>query len=144
LSKTHKEDKLIRPVINNIQASSYKHAKHLNEKLDQLVNLPYTGAAKNSKGVAQGLINIQINDQHEIMTLDINNLYVNLTIQNLIKITKFWVSKNNNQTTVIKQASELIRVTLNQNYFQCNDKYLKPSYGFTYIKHPGRNLPPIL
>jgi len=30
--KTHKEDKNIRPVINNIQAPSYKLAKYLNKK----------------------------------------------------------------------------------------------------------------
>jgi len=118
LIKTHEEGKPIRPVINNIQASSYKHVKHLNEKLDQLINLRYTRATKNSEGVAQELINFQINDQHKIITLDIKDLCVNLTIQNVIRITKFWLSKNNNPTIVIKQASEFIRMILNQNYFQ--------------------------
>ena len=33
LIKTHKEDKPIRPVINNIQAPSYKLTKYLNKKL---------------------------------------------------------------------------------------------------------------
>jgi len=42
LIKTYKEDKPIRPVINNIQAPSYKLAKHLNKKLSQLIRLPYT------------------------------------------------------------------------------------------------------
>jgi len=73
---------------------------------------------KNSKGVAQELISIQINDQHKIITLDIKDLRVNLTTQNVIKITKFWLSKNNNPTIVIKRASDLIRMILNQNYFQ--------------------------
>jgi len=34
LIKTHKEDKPIRPVINNIQAPSYKLAKYLGKKLN--------------------------------------------------------------------------------------------------------------
>jgi hypothetical protein len=49
LIRTHKEDKPNRPAINNTQASSYKHAKHLNEKVDQLINLPYTCAIKTLK-----------------------------------------------------------------------------------------------
>jgi len=48
LSKTHKEDKHIIPVINNIQASSYKLANIVIKKT-QLINLPYTYGTKNSK-----------------------------------------------------------------------------------------------
>jgi len=48
LIKTHKEDKHIRPVVNNIQAPSYKLAKHLNKKLNQVISLTYT--YKNGKG----------------------------------------------------------------------------------------------
>jgi thermostable 8-oxoguanine DNA glycosylase len=53
LIKTHKEDKPFRPVINNIQAISYKLAKHLNQQLNQLIKLPYAYAARNSKEVTQ-------------------------------------------------------------------------------------------
>jgi hypothetical protein len=62
LIRTYKEDKPIGPVINNIQAPSYKFAKHLHKKLDQLISLPYAYATKNSKEVAQELSNIQINN----------------------------------------------------------------------------------
>jgi hypothetical protein len=40
LSKTHKEDKLMRPAINNIQVPCYELAKHLNKKLNKLINVP--------------------------------------------------------------------------------------------------------
>ena len=62
--KTHKDDKPIRPVINNTQAPSYKLAKHLNKILNQLIDLPHTYATKNSNEVAQELNNIQIINQH--------------------------------------------------------------------------------
>jgi hypothetical protein len=96
LIKTHKEDKPIRPVINNIHAPFYNLAKHLNKKLNQSMRLPYTYATKNSKEIAQELRKIQINDQHKIITLDIQDLYVNIPTQNIINITKFWLSKNIN------------------------------------------------
>ena len=127
LIKTHKEEKPIRPVINNVHAPPYKLAKHLNKNLNQLMSLPYTYATKNSKEVAQELSKIQINDQHKIITLDIQDLYVNIPTQNIINITKFWLSKNINQTIVILQTLELIKMILIQNYFQYNDKYFKPT-----------------
>ena len=40
--KTHKENQLIRPVINNTQAPSYKVARYINKNLQDLFDLPYT------------------------------------------------------------------------------------------------------
>jgi CO dehydrogenase/acetyl-CoA synthase delta subunit len=59
LIKIH-ENKPIRPVINNIRAPSYKLAKYINKKLSQLIQLPYTYAAKNSKEVAQDLNTVNL------------------------------------------------------------------------------------
>jgi len=117
LIKTHKEDKPIRPITNNIQAPSYQLARYLNKKINQLIKLPYTYATKNLKEVVQDLNNIQINNQHKITTLEIKDLYVHLPTQNIINITKFWLNKNSNQNIIVKQTLELIRVILDQNYF---------------------------
>jgi hypothetical protein len=76
---------------------------------------------KSLKEAAQELSNVQINYQHKIIILDVKNLYVNLPIENITNITKFWLSKNNSRTIVIKQTLELIRVILNQNYVKYND-----------------------
>ena len=46
--------------------------------------------------VTRDLHSIQINSQHKIFTLDIKDLYVNLPIQNIISVTKFWL----NNTTI--------------------------------------------
>jgi hypothetical protein len=78
--KTHKENEPIRLVINNTQAPSYKIAKHLNKKLNNLINLPYTYTTKNTQVVAEELKRIQINEHMKIITLDIKDLYVNLPI----------------------------------------------------------------
>jgi hypothetical protein len=61
--------------------------------------------------------------------LDIKDLYTNLAIHNITNITKLWLDKNNNQGTNAKQILELIKVIINQNYFQYNDKYFKPIQG---------------
>lgn len=143
LIKTHKEDKPIRPVINNIQAPSYKLAIYLSKKLNQPIKLPYTYATRNSMVVAQDLNSIWINNQHKITTLDIKDLYANLLVQNIISITKFWLDKYNNQNTIIKQTLELIKLVLNQNYFQYNNKYYKPTQGITIGSSLSCTLPQI-
>ena len=39
--KTHKDNQPIRPVINNVQAPSYKFARFMNKRLQDLICLPY-------------------------------------------------------------------------------------------------------
>jgi len=63
-------------VVNNKQAS-YKIARYLNKQLNNLINLKYTYANKNSYEIAQELNNILINKQSRMITLDIKELYVN-------------------------------------------------------------------
>ena len=54
-----------------------------------------------------------------------------MTTPLIINITKFWLDKHNNQNIIIKQTLELIKVALNQNYFQYNDKLFKPTQGIS-------------
>ena len=82
--KTHKEDKPIRPVINNIKAPSYTNLLNiLIKKLNKLINLPYTYVTKKFKEVAQELCNIQINDQHKITTLETKDLNLHLYLHKI-------------------------------------------------------------
>jgi len=74
-------------------------------------------ATKNSYEIAQELNNSQINKHSRMITLDMKHLYVNLTIQNILHITKFWLDKHNNNT-ITEQTLHLLKVILKQNYFQ--------------------------
>jgi hypothetical protein len=125
LIKTHKENEPIRPVVNNTQAPSYKIAKYLNKRLYDLINLPYTYATKNSCEIAQELNNTEISKQSRMITLDIKDLYVNLPVQNILHITKFWLYKHNNSNTITEQTLYLLKVILKQNYFQYNNQFSK-------------------
>ena len=66
------------PVVNNKQASC-KIARYLNQQLNNLINLQYTYAKKNSYEIAQELNNILINKHSRMITLDIKELYVNFS-----------------------------------------------------------------
>ena len=64
------------PVVNNKQASC-KIARYLNQQLNNLINLQYTYAKKNSYEIVQEWNNILINKHSRMITLDIKELYVN-------------------------------------------------------------------
>jgi hypothetical protein len=69
--KTHKDNQSIRPVINNIQAPSYKAARFMNRKLRDLLNLLYVYNTKNSQEISEDLLKLQINENMRLITLDI-------------------------------------------------------------------------
>jgi hypothetical protein len=139
--KTHKEGEPIRPVINNTQAPSYKIAKFLNKKLLCLIDMPNMFNAKNSQEVARDLQDIPVNDNYKTITLDIKDLYVNLPTQNIVNITKFWLKTNNQNQTIIDEILYLLKIILEQNYFQHEDHFYKPNKGTAmgspYIQHIG-------
>jgi hypothetical protein len=131
--KTHKQDEPIQPVINSIQAPTYKLAKFLNKKLQTLIQLPNTYihiyTAKNSYELAQELHNTNINEYSKIITLDIQDTYVHLPIKNILHITKFWLHKYNHNPDVMEQTLYLLEAILKQNYFQYNNRFYQPGQG---------------
>jgi hypothetical protein len=116
--KTHKENKPIKPIVNNTYAPAYKTAKYLNKKLISLINLPYTYTTKNAQELAEELKTIHFHENMKIITLDIKDLYVNLPIQGILQTTIFWLSRHNNTSTTIEQILQLLETILKQNYFQ--------------------------
>jgi len=85
--KLNKDGKPIIPVINNIQAPSYKAAKRLNKILQQRLNLGNQYTVVNSVTLAQDLMKLNINNKHRLITMDIKDLYVNIPITETVDIT---------------------------------------------------------
>ena len=127
--KTHKENKPIRPVIDNTQAPSYKIAKFLNNRIKEYINLPNTYAVENSYKIAQELHKIHITENHKIVTLDIKDLYVNLPKQGIIQSTIFWLDRNNINKKIKEQIIQLLNIIIEQNYFQYNNQFFRPENG---------------
>ena len=108
LIKTHKENMPIRPVVNNTQAPSYKIAKLLNTKLKNMEILPNIYNIKNSLEIAEEILKIHINQHMKLITLDIKDLYTNLTTQGIIQATKFWLHKKAYNKEENKQIETLL------------------------------------
>ena len=120
--KTHKDNQPIRPIINNIQAPSYKIARFINKKLKNILNLPHIYNVENSQQVAQELLKLQTTNKMKFFTLDIKDLHVNLPVSGIMHTTQFWLQKHNNHNkqlndqilnilcTIIKQISRAHKI----------------------------------
>jgi hypothetical protein len=60
-----------------------------------------------------------------MITLEVKDFYLNFPTQDILKITSFWFRKKNNDSTLAKRNLELLKIILNQNYFQYDGKLFK-------------------
>ena len=127
--KIHKDNEPIRPVINNIQAPTYKIAKHFNKWLPNLIQLNNTYITNNSTLLATELKTLYINEHSRMITMDIKDLYVNIPIDETITITRNLMTKNKIDNTTITQTLTLLDTILKQNYLKSENKYCQPEKG---------------
>ena len=78
---------------------------------------------KDSTALTNDLTKMKLDENHRMITLDNKDLYVNIPIQETLRIAKTLLLENNNEHTT-KQMITLLEVTLQQNYFSfCNNIY---------------------
>jgi len=94
--KLHKTDIPIRPVINNKTATAYKLTRYLTKTLDQYISLNNNFNVTNSTKLANDLTNLEINENHRMISFDIKHLCVNITIDETLNIIKNKLLQNNN------------------------------------------------
>jgi hypothetical protein len=74
LIKIHKENAPIRPIINSINAPTYKLAKMFARKLQTHIPLPNVCNIKNSAQLIEELAEIPISSHVKLASLDITNM----------------------------------------------------------------------
>jgi hypothetical protein len=120
------------PVVNSIQAPTYKLAKFLAKKVGELIiELRNIYVANNSKQVACDLTRNKIYENHTLTNFDIRNFHVNLPIQEILIIVKTLLSLNITEHNTNRQCTMLLREIINQNYFQFDKNYYKGNTGIT-------------
>jgi hypothetical protein len=124
--KIHKPNIPIRPVVNNINAPTYKVARFMAKSLKDYLNLTNTYNTVNSHSLAQGISKLTINEHRKLVTYDIKDLYVNIPIDKTLHITDFFLRINNNKATIRSQILGLMQTTLAQNYFKFNEEFYQP------------------
>ena len=82
-----------------------------------------------------------------MFTINIRDVYINLPIQNIFHITKFWLNKHNIDNTITEEALHLLKVILKQKFFfsKTTNFLTRRSHchGITHFKYYSRDLPSI-
>jgi hypothetical protein len=66
---------------------------------------------------------------HKIYTLDIKDLCTNLPKQGIIQSTGTWMDWNKVCTDIKEQITQLLKVIIEQKYFQHNNQYFTQEKG---------------
>ena len=112
--KIHKPNNPIRPVVNNINAPTYKLTKLLTKTLNEYLHLKYQYNVKDSITLAHDLKKLTTVEHHKMITFDIKDLYVNIQIKDTIKITEDMLSEQNIEP-IKQQIVILLKTPLEQN-----------------------------
>lgn len=93
--KTHKDQHSIRPVLNNINAPSYRTAKLLKRKLTEILQPRNMYNTPNSTQLAYDITTLKLNANHRCFTFDIRDFFTNIPIIETIYVTKHLLKHNN-------------------------------------------------
>jgi hypothetical protein len=125
--KIHKPEAPIRPVINNTNAPTHKLAKYIHQKLNDYIKLKHEYNIINTLQFTENIR--KLNPDHRLLTMDIKDLYVNIPVNDTLLVTNKLLKENHRDKNIIKEIMSILRMILNQNYFQHNEKFYKPRYG---------------
>ena len=111
-------------------ARVHRASKRLNTILKNHLHLSNLYNTTSSNYLANELVKLHINPHQRLLTLDIKDLYVNIPIQESLKLTKDQLTRNNDKHTT-HQIMTLLSTILKQNYFQFGDQIYQPDKGVT-------------
>jgi hypothetical protein len=120
--KIHKLGAPIRPVISSIYAPTHKLAMYMHQKLND-----YLKYIINTTQFAENLSKLKLNLDHKLLTMDINYICVKVPINYTPKITNKLLKNNRIDEYIIREIMSILKMIMNQNYFQYDGKFYKPS-----------------
>jgi hypothetical protein len=118
LIKIHKPNAPIRPIVNWMQAPTYKIAKLLIKKLTQYIPLPNTFNVKNSVHLIHDLAEIPFDPNIQFASFDITDMYTNIPLDDLINIIESLCTVQQTHDIVKNEIIQLTILITQQNYFQ--------------------------
>ena len=124
----HKTGIPIRPAINSRTAPAYKLAKHLARTLNQYIEIQNHYVVTNCTNLAIDLTELEVHENHNLITFDIKDLYFNIPVAETLSIVKTKLLQNNN-TQIAHQILTLLQEVLSQNYFKFQQRIYQPEQG---------------
>lgn len=127
--KTHKPNNPVRPIINSINAPSYKLRKFLCNLIKTRINTNSPHTCSNSKEFIEKVKNFSLEKTHLLTSIDVDNMYGSIPKQEAIsalreKLVECDKFKEEEINDIVSMVSEIV----NQNYFMWNGKiYTDPN-----------------
>jgi len=79
-----------------VKAPTYKISKHLVKLTNKHITLNNQYNVRNSTSLAADLVKLNLSKDHQLLTYDVRDLYINIPIEETLKITKSMLLKNDN------------------------------------------------
>ena len=129
LTKLHKKNFGTRPIVNCKNHPTMFIAGFIHKLIEPYVKNS-NSFLKDSQYLINILENVKIKEELDIHTLDIENLYMNMVLDDvLFKITDFMKDKIVSDCITIKGFNSLLNLILQNNYISFNNKYYKQIKG---------------
>jgi hypothetical protein len=80
------------------------------KKLRTLINIPDQYSTRNSREIAEELTTLHKWYKATFLSLDVNDLYVNIPVTDAIRITRFWLHKHNQNIKLKEQVIHALEV----------------------------------
>ena len=90
--------------------------------------MKYHYNVKDSISLANDLTKLKIDENHTMITFDINDLYMNIQITETLAITKHRLSEHNEEH-ITTQILIILETVLEQNYFSLQNNTYQPEKG---------------
>jgi hypothetical protein len=129
LTKLHKKNFGTRPIVNCKNHPTMVIAGFIHNLLEPYVKKS-NSFLKDSQYLINILENVKIEEELDIHTLDIENLYMNMVLEDVLnKITDFMKDKIDSNYITIKGFNMILNLILQNNYISFNNKYYKQIKG---------------
>jgi hypothetical protein len=81
----------------------------------------------NTTQFAENLSKLKLNPEHKLLTTDIKDLYVKIPINHTLNITNKLLNNNHVEEHITRDIMSILKKIMNQNFFQCEGKFYKPT-----------------
>ena len=114
----------IRPLVNFTTAPGFRTAKKLVKIIKDSLIIENNHTVKNVIEFIHKVNNIKLFPNYKLVSLDIVNLYTNIPINDTLNILRDNLMKCNKlNTQAIDELINLLKVILNQNYFEFDNRF---------------------
>ena len=132
LSKVHKKDTPLRPIVSSIGSATYETAKELSRILKPLVGRS-THHVRNNQDFIHSIEEITVEPEECMMSFNVKALFTSIPIQPTLKIIKKLLEEDTSlhqRTTIaVKQIYCLLEFCLTKTYFSFHGKLYEQTEG---------------